>query len=74
MEPKTLPSNEAWGRRSGVRHKDGSGYFRAIQFGTGSSGNRAAFRTSLINVPRKWFGKTYKSKRGNLAPIKGVKK
>ena len=74
MEPKELPSNEAWGRRSGARHKDGMLVFRAVQFGSGSSGNRAAFRTPLKNVPRKWFGKNYKSKRsGALVPIKGKK-
>jgi hypothetical protein len=69
-----LKTNEYWGRRSGMRNyrgvecaKDGarpSNAFKAVQFDTGSSGNRHPIRTSLKNIPKKWFNKTYRSKRG----------
>lgn len=58
-----LTSNEFWGRRSGTITKEGAKTFRALQWGAGSSGNRHPFRTELKNVPRKWFGVNYKSKR-----------
>ena len=60
-----LPSKTAfWGRRSGTTDKDGVGVFRQMQWGSGSSHNRPAFRTGLKNIPRKWFGRIYRSKRG----------
>lgn len=62
-----LQSNEYWGRRSGVKNaktKEGvQNIFRQMQFASGKSGAGKPFNTKLINVPRKWFGKSYKSKR-----------
>jgi hypothetical protein len=71
---KTLPSNEFWGRRSGSVTKNQGNIFKAQQFGSGKSGAGKAWSTKLINVPAKWFGVNYKSKRGVIEPVKGSKK
>jgi hypothetical protein len=65
MEPIKLRVNEFWGRRSGSIQKTRDGVlfiFKQRQYGSGRTGNAASFNTKLINIPRKWFGKTYKTK------------
>jgi hypothetical protein len=76
-----LKSNEFWGRRSGTpkhRGKSAGAFitpsFPQMQFGSGSSGAGKAFHNPFKNVPRKWFGKNYKSKRGTIEVLKGKKK
>lgn len=64
MESVSLLPTPYWGRRSGSVYKDGTLAFPQKKWNNGPSGNRAAFHTQLIGVPRKWFGKTYTRKRG----------
>ena len=71
-EPKLLPSNEFWGNRSGSFDKSTpnaggqpvGNIFRQMQYGSGPSRTGKPVKTSLVNVPHKYFGKSYKSKRG----------
>lgn len=63
---KVLKSNEFWGRRSGTVKRRGetvSYEFPQMQWGTGSSRSGKQIANKLINVPRKWFMKNYKSKK-----------
>lgn len=72
MSDATVLSSKTafWGRRYGQMNifcpKDGTycNGFKQMQWGNGSSHNRPAFRTGLKNIPRKWFGRIYRSKRG----------
>lgn len=76
-EPVLLPATRPyWARKGNPRYcgpecgKDQakpSPAFPQAQWGAGRSGNRPAFNTKLVNVPRKWFGVNYRSKRGDTA-------
>lgn len=64
FEPKILPTNQFWGRRSGSVTKEGN-IIPALKGGNYKprTGKRPPSITS-INIPKKWFAVNYKQKRG----------
>jgi hypothetical protein len=69
--PKIIPSNEYWGRRSGgwtPAPKGGTKMLGFMQVSFGVYRPRTGAKPpalTTINVPKKWFKKRYKSKRGS---------